>query len=169
MYRNIHQEGYFTLLNCATMKPLQGWDVKTRNGKIEKLTDDEIQSVALEIVEDGERNPCITFPSGVDTLGVTFPFLVLNLKDLKRNFTLEVLVLDDKDIPRLLRLTNYQPGTLLKKRSGSHRRRGMAVQAIHMVGDWYQHELDLVDLVKKAFKTKYKETLKVRVSLRKRV
>merc|ERR1719261_305877 len=41
------------------------------------------------------------------TLGIKLPFLVMILKNLKKYFTFEVMVLDDKNIRRRFRASNY--------------------------------------------------------------
>lgn len=42
------------------------------------------------------------------TLGVKLPFLVMIIKNLKKYFTFEVTVLDDKNVHRRFRASNYQ-------------------------------------------------------------
>ena len=42
------------------------------------------------------------------TLGIKLPFLVMIIKNLKKYFTFEVQVLDDKNIKRRFRASNYQ-------------------------------------------------------------
>ena len=44
------------------------------------------------------------------TLGIKLPFLVMVIKNMKRYFTFEVTVLDDKGIHRRFRASNYQVG-----------------------------------------------------------
>merc|ERR1719379_2565185 len=45
------------------------------------------------------------------TLGIKLPFLVMIIKNLKKYFTFEVQVLDDKNIRRRFRASNYQSTT----------------------------------------------------------
>merc|ERR1719392_49724 len=57
----------------------------------------------------------ITCPAdGNKTLGIKLPFLVMILKNLKKYFTFEVMVLDDKNIRRRFRASNYQSTTRVK-------------------------------------------------------
>jgi hypothetical protein len=44
------------------------------------------------------------------TLGIKLPFLVMIIKNLKKYFTFEVQVLDDKNVRRRFRASNYQVG-----------------------------------------------------------
>merc|ERR1719395_386332 len=57
----------------------------------------------------------ITCPADPNkTLGIKLPFLVMILKNLKKYFTFEVMVLDDKNIRRRFRASNYQSTTRVK-------------------------------------------------------
>lgn len=42
-----------------------------------------------------------------ETLGIKLPFLVMIIKNLKKYFTFEVQVLDDKNVRRRFRASNY--------------------------------------------------------------
>lgn len=48
------------------------------------------------------------------TLGIKLSFLVMIIKNLKKYFTFEVQVLDDKDVRRRFRASNYQSATRVK-------------------------------------------------------
>jgi hypothetical protein len=52
------------------------------------------------------------------TLGIKLPFLVMIIKNLKKYFTFEVQVLDDKNVRRRFRASNYQV-SLLSSQSAS--------------------------------------------------
>jgi hypothetical protein len=50
----------------------------------------------------------ITAPSNPkETLGIKLPFLVMIIKNLKKYYTFEVQVLDDKNVRRRFRASNY--------------------------------------------------------------
>lgn len=96
-------------------KPLQIWDKKVRNGHIKRITDQDIQSSVLEIVGTNVSTTFITCPADAGkTLGIKLPFLVMILKNLKKYFTFEVQVLDDKNVRRRFRASNYQSTTRVK-------------------------------------------------------
>ena len=44
------------------------------------------------------------------TLGIKLPFLVMIIKNMKKYFSFEVEVLDDKNVRRRFRASNYQVG-----------------------------------------------------------
>lgn len=96
-------------------KPLQIWDKKVRNGHIKRITDQDIQSSVLEIAGTNVSTTFITCPADANkTLGIKLPFLVMILKNLKKYFTFEVQVLDDKNVRRRFRASNYQSTTRVK-------------------------------------------------------
>merc|ERR1719223_873741 len=58
----------------------------------------------------------ITCPAdAAKTLGIKLPFLVMIIKNLKKYFTFEVQVLDDKNVRRRFRASNYQSTTRVKQ------------------------------------------------------
>ena len=137
MYRNTYQAGFLSILYSIGSKPLQIWDKKgewgagargsretrgglfsppfctprpaVRNGHIKRLTDQDIQSSVLEICGANVSTTFVTCPADPKkTLGIKLPFLVMIIKNLKKYFTFEVTVLDDKGIHRRFRASNYQ-------------------------------------------------------------
>ena len=80
-----------------------------RNGHIKRITDQDIQSSVLEIMGTNVSTNYITCPADPQkTLGIKLPFLVMIIKNLKKYFTFEVQVLDDKNVRRRFRASNYQ-------------------------------------------------------------
>ena len=83
--------------------------VAVRNGHIKRITDQDIQSSVLEIMGTNVSTNYITCPADPQkTLGIKLPFLVMIIKNLKKYFTFEVQVLDDKNVRRRFRASNYQ-------------------------------------------------------------
>jgi len=66
---------------------------QVRNGHIKRITDNDIQSLVLEIVGTNVSTTYITCPADPKkTLGIKLPFLVMIIKNLKKYFTFEVQV-----------------------------------------------------------------------------
>lgn len=66
---------------------------QVRNGHIKRITDNEIQSLVLEIAGTNVSTTYITCPADPKkTLGIKLPFLVMIIKNLKKYFTFEVQV-----------------------------------------------------------------------------
>merc|ERR1712159_737645 len=91
MFKNTFQSGFLSILYSIGSKPLQIWDKKVRNGHIKRITDNDIQTLVIKL-----------------------PFLVMIIKNLKKYFTFEVQVLDDKNVRRRFRASNYQSTTRVK-------------------------------------------------------
>jgi hypothetical protein len=93
MFKNTFQSGFLSILYSIGSKPLQIWDKKVRNGHIKRITDNDIQSLVLELVGTNVTTTYITCPAEPkQTLGIKLPFLVMIIKNLKKYFTFEVQV-----------------------------------------------------------------------------
>jgi len=89
MFKNTFQSGFLSILYSIGSKPLQIWDKKVRNGHIKRITDNDIQSLVLEIVGTNVSTTFITCPGDPNkTLGIKLPFLVMIIKNLKKYFNL---------------------------------------------------------------------------------
>lgn len=79
------------------------------NGHIKRPQDEDIQSNVLEIIGSNIQSTYITCPADpAATLGIKLPFLVMIVKNLKKYFTFEIQVLDDKNVRRRFRASNFQ-------------------------------------------------------------
>ena len=73
------------------------------------MTDEDIQSVVIELASPNVANTYITSPAQLNrVLGIKLPILVLIVKNVKKYFTFEVQILDDKGIKRRFRASNFQ-------------------------------------------------------------
>ena len=88
---------------------------QVQNGHIKRITDNDIQSLVIEIVGTNVSTTYICSPDeSKKALGIKLPFLVMIIKNLKKYFTFEVQVLDDKSVKRRFRASNYQSTTRVK-------------------------------------------------------
>ncbi|CAM6045195.1 unnamed protein product [Sphagnum compactum] len=109
MFRNTFQSGFLSILYSIGSKPLQIWDKEVQNGHIKRCTDEDIQSSALELMATNVSTNYISCPADPQqSLGIKLPFLVLIVKNMKKYFTFEVQILDDKNVRRRFRASNYQ-------------------------------------------------------------
>ena len=129
MFKNAFQSGFLSILYSIGSKPLEIWDsqgrnataslcvsanarlvcLTVRNGHVKRITDEDIQSSVLEMMSTNVSTTYITCPADpYQTLGIKLPFLVMILKNVKKYFTFEVQVLDDKNVRRRFRASNYQ-------------------------------------------------------------
>lgn len=137
-------------------KPLQIWDKQVRNGHIKRITDQDIQSSVLEIMGTNVSTNFITCPAQpAKTLGIKLPFLVMIIKNLKKYFTFEVQVLDDKNVRRRFRASNYQSSTRVKP--------FICTMPMRLDEGWNQIQFNLSDFTRRAYGTNYIETLRVQI------
>ncbi|CAJ1393202.1 unnamed protein product [Effrenium voratum] len=155
-FKNTYQSGFLSILYSIGSKPLQIWDKKVRNGHIKRLTDSDIQSSVLEIMGTNVSTTYITCPADpAKTLGIKLPFLVMIIKNLKKYFTFEVTVLDDKEVRRRFRASNYQSTTRVKP--------FICTMPMRLDEGWNQIQFNLSDFTRRAYGTNYIETLRVQL------
>ncbi|AWP21307.1 Cilia- and flagella-associated protein 20 [Scophthalmus maximus] len=156
MFRNTFQSGFLTILYSLGSKPLQIWDKNVTNGHIKRVTDNDLHSMVLEVAGTNVNTTYISCPADPkQTLGIKLPFLVMIIKNLKENFTFEVQVLDDENVRRRFRFSNYRSRTQV-----SH---FMCTMPIGLEDGWSQNQFDLSDFTRKAYGTNYIETLRVQI------
>ncbi|XP_035904493.1 cilia- and flagella-associated protein 20-like isoform X1 [Anopheles stephensi] len=178
MFRNTFQSGS-SILHSIGSKPLQIWDKKVRNGYIKRITDQDIESLVLEIIGTNVNTTYITCPADPKkTLGIKHPFLVMIIKNLKKYFTFEVQyvsfrsiyfhitccaissclcqqVLDDKNVRRRFRASNYQSTTRVEP--------FICTMPMRLDEGWNQIQFNLSDFTRRAYDTNYVETLRVQI------
>uniref|UniRef100_A0A3P9HQP4 Cilia and flagella associated protein 20 n=1 Tax=Oryzias latipes TaxID=8090 RepID=A0A3P9HQP4_ORYLA len=93
------------------------------------------------------------------TLGIKLPFLVMIIKNQKKYFSFEVQVLDDKNVRRRFRASNYQSTTKVNSFS--------CTMPMRLDDGWNQIQFNLSDFTRRAYGTNYSETLRVQVCRRK--
>ena len=95
--------------HSSSAHPLRMLTRAVRNGYIKRITDSDIQSSVLEVAGDNVSTTYISCPADPKkTLGIKLPFLVMIIKNIKKYFTFEVTILDDKGVHRRFRASNYQ-------------------------------------------------------------
>ncbi|PIK47062.1 UPF0468 protein C16orf80-like protein [Apostichopus japonicus] len=129
---------------------------KVRNGHIKRITDDDIQSLVVEILGTNVSTTYILCPENPKkTLGIKLPFLVMIIKNMKKYFTFEVQVLDDKNVKRRFRASNYQSTTRVKP--------FICTMPMRLDDGWNQIQFNLSDFTRRAYGTNYIETLRVQI------
>uniref|UniRef100_A0A7E4VX59 CFA20_dom domain-containing protein n=1 Tax=Panagrellus redivivus TaxID=6233 RepID=A0A7E4VX59_PANRE len=156
MFHNTFQSGLLSVLYSIGSNPLQIWDKSVKNGHIKRLTDEEIQSLVIEIAGANVSTSYITCPlDPKKTLGIKLPFFVMVVKNLKKFFTFEIQVLDDKGLKRRFRASNYQSCTRIKP--------FICTMPMRMDDGWNQIQFNLADFVRRAYGTTYVETLRIQI------
>ncbi|ESQ48796.1 hypothetical protein EUTSA_v10021577mg [Eutrema salsugineum] len=156
MFKNTFQSGFLSILYSLGSKPLQIWDKEVEDGHVKRCHDDDIQSNVLEVVGSNIQSTFITCPADLSaTLGIKLPFLVLVVKNMKKYFSFEIQILDDKNVRRRFRASNFQSVTRVKPY--------ICTMPLKMDEGWNQIQLNLADLTRRAYGTNYAETLRVQV------
>ncbi|KAL4362910.1 hypothetical protein GQ457_04G015550 [Hibiscus cannabinus] len=156
MFKNTFQSGFLSILYSLGSKPLQIWDKEVENGHVKRPHDDDIQSDVLEIIGSNIQSTFITCPADPSaTLGIKLPFLVMIVKNLKKYFSFEIQVLDDKNVRRRFRASNFQAVTRVKPY--------ICTMPLRLDEGWNQIQLNLADYTRRAYGTNYVETLRVQV------
>lgn len=156
MFKNKFQSGFLSILYSIGSKPLEIWSENIKNGYIKRLTDIDINSSVLEIMGNNVSTAYITSPKKKKaTLGIKLPFLVMVVKNMKKYFTFEVQVLDDKGIKRRFRASNYQTTTKVKP--------FICTMPMKLDEGWNQIQFNLSDFTRRAYGSNYVETLRITI------
>ncbi|CAN1757141.1 Cilia- and flagella-associated protein 20, partial [Linum perenne] len=152
MFKNTFQSGFLSILYSLGSKPLQIWDKEISDGHVKRPHDEDIQSDVLEIIGSKIQSAYITCPADP---GIKLSFLVILVKNLKKYFTFEIQVLDDKNVRRRFRASNFQAVTRVKPY--------ICTMPLKLDEGWNQIQFNLADFTKRAYGTNYVETLRVQV------
>ncbi|XP_030025767.2 cilia- and flagella-associated protein 20 [Manduca sexta] len=155
MFKNSYQNGLLSIFYSCGSNPLAIWEMEVQNGHIKRITDTEVNSIVLEIVSTNVATTFIRCPKQNQILGIKLPFLVMIVKNLKRYFSFEITILDDKNMRRRFRISNFQSTTKIKPFCTS--------MPIGLSGGWNQIQFNLADFTRRAYGTQYIETLRVQV------
>lgn len=127
-----------------------------QNGHVKRITDPDIQSSVVEVMGTNVSTNYIVCPADSrKTLGIKLPFLVMILKNMNKYFTFEVQVLDDKNVRRRFRASNYQSTTRVKP--------FICTMPMRLDDGWNQIQFNLSDFTRRAYGTNYVETLRVQI------
>ncbi|XP_041868565.1 cilia- and flagella-associated protein 20-like [Melanotaenia boesemani] len=156
MFKNTFQSGFLSVLYSVGSNPLHLWDMKVRNGCIRKVLDNDIRSSAYQITGLNVSTTYITSPADhKETLGITLPFLVIIIKNLKMFFTFEIQVLDDNNVTRRFRASSYRTTTQVNH---FH-----CTMPMNLNEGWNQIQFNLSDFTRRAYGTNYKKTQRIQI------
>ncbi|XP_055627669.1 uncharacterized protein LOC129769418 [Toxorhynchites rutilus septentrionalis] len=156
MFRNAYQRGFLTVFSSSGSKPLEIWDVVTKNGHSKRLTDEDLKLMTLELMGANVATTYIVAPrSPCPSLGVKLPFLVLLVKNLKKFFSFEIQILDDCNQLRRFRASNYQSATRIDN--------FCTVMPLALSPGWNQIQFNLADFTRRAYGTNYIETVRIQI------
>ncbi|CAG9853825.1 unnamed protein product [Phyllotreta striolata] len=156
MFANSYQSGFISIFYSVGSNPLALWDKQVKNGHIRRIVDDEVKSLVLDISGSNVATTYITCPiKPRASLGIKLPFFVMIIKNMKKYFTFEIQILDDKEMHRRFRVSNFQSSTKVKP--------FCTTMPIGLSSGWNQVQFNLADFTKRAYGSTYVETMRVQV------
>ncbi|XP_060518029.1 variable charge X-linked protein 3B-like isoform X2 [Cylas formicarius] len=156
MFSNSFQSGFMSIFFSVGSNPLDIWDKQVKNGHIRRIIDDEVKSLVLDIGGTNVATTYITCPiKARASLGIRLPYLVMIIKNMKKYFTFEIQILDDKDMRRRFRVSNFQSTTKVRP--------FCTTMPIGLSSGWNQVQFNLADFTKRAYGSTYIETVRVQV------
>lgn len=162
MFANSYQSGFISIFYSVGSNPLALWDKQVKNGHIRRIVDDEVKSLVLDISGTNVATTYITCPiKPRASLGIRLPFFVMIIKNMKKYFTFEIQILDDKDMHRRFRVSNFQSSTKVKP--------FCTTMPIGLSSGWNQVQFNLADFTKRAYGSTYCETMRVQIHANVRV
>lgn len=157
MFRNTFQKGFLSVFTSSGSHPLLIWDSTVKNGYIKRVTDEDANSLALEIRSVNVTMCFISAPSApCISLGIKLPYLTLVVKNLRKMFSFEVQILDDKNQLHRFRSSNYQSKTSVSNFS--------TLMPLALNCGWNQVQLNLADFTRRAYGTNYMETVRITIN-----
>lgn len=156
MYRNAYQRGMLTVFFSVGSKPLNIWETHTQDGYITRFLDQDIKSMVLEIGGTNVSTTYMICPKGNTVLGITMPFLVMIVKNLKKYFTFEVTILDETGTRRRFRVSNFQSSTQILPLC--------TVMPIGLSDGWNQIQFNLAEFTRRAYKKQFVEVQKLKIN-----
>uniref|UniRef100_A0A8B9G7D9 CFA20 domain-containing protein n=1 Tax=Amazona collaria TaxID=241587 RepID=A0A8B9G7D9_9PSIT len=150
MFKSTFQSGFLSVLYGIGSKPFQIWDKKVRRcrGPWEQTSGVGLMHNLLTTYI-----MCPVDPK--KTLDIKLPFLVMIMKNLKKYFTFEVQVLDDKNVHRRFRASNYQSTIRVKP--------FICTMPMRLDDGWNQIQFNLSDFMRRAYRTSCIKTLRVQI------
>ncbi|KAF7282291.1 hypothetical protein GWI33_002866 [Rhynchophorus ferrugineus] len=156
MFANSYQSGFISIFFSVGSNPLAIWDKQVKNGHIRRVIDDEVKSLVLDIGGTNVATTYITCPiKPRASLGVKLPYLVMIIKNMKKYFTFEIQILDDKEMRRRFRVSNFQSTTKVRP--------FCTTMPIGLSAGWNQVQFNLADFTKRAYGSIYIETTRVQI------
>ncbi|XP_037050396.1 cilia- and flagella-associated protein 20-like [Bradysia coprophila] len=156
MFRNTFQKGFLSVFYSIGSNPLLIWKTQTKNGYIKRVTDEDLNSMALEIVGSNMATAYIVTPIHPrESLAIKLPFIVLIIKNMNKSFSFEVQILDDQNVLRRFRVSNCHNSTKINSFS--------TAMPIVMSDGWNQIQFNLADFTRRAYNTAYVETVRIQI------
>ncbi|XP_014219958.1 cilia- and flagella-associated protein 20-like [Copidosoma floridanum] len=157
MYRRVRQVGFIPVLQSFGPSPLEQWEMKVeRNGFVRRVTDEQVRSLAIELSSTNVSTCYLRCPrKRRASLGINMKYIELVIKNMNKYFTVEITVLDDRNVHRRIRLSNFESRHRIQHFSAS--------LPLCLKQGWNEMSIDLDDLTGKLFRSKYVEATRIQI------
>ncbi|KAJ9053438.1 hypothetical protein DSO57_1024184 [Entomophthora muscae] len=158
MFKNVFQSGYLSIFFSEGSHPLQLWSVqndKKEGSSIALIKDNTLGATVLEITSRNLAKTFISCPQQHQSLGIKLPHIVFIVKNLKKFCSFEITLLDDRDILRRFRASNFQSKTNITPE--------ICTMPLRLDEGWNQIRIDLQDFTKRSYGTNFKHVERVQV------
>ncbi|CAF1920262.1 unnamed protein product [Rotaria magnacalcarata] len=156
MFRQTYQSGLLSILSSQGSKPFQTWICKVSNGYIKRITDEDTNSLVLELISNNVSATYVTCPCcPYDSLGIKMQYLNLYVKNLRRYFVMEIEVLDSKNMHRRFKISTFASKTKIGP-FGTH-------SPLNWIEGWNRLTLNLESFTKTVYGTNYVECRRITI------
>lgn len=156
MFRKVFQRGMVTIFFSVGPKPLDIWETHIKDGYLTCFLDQDIKSMVYEIRGTNVSTAYIKCPKGNQVLGINLPYMIMIVKNLKKYFTFEVIILDNTGARRRFRVSNFQSTTQILPLC--------TVMPIGLAEDWNQIQFNLAEFTRRAYNKQFVEVQNVKVN-----
>ncbi|CAF1492486.1 unnamed protein product, partial [Adineta ricciae] len=145
-----------SILSSQGSKPFETWICKVSNGYIKRITDEDINSLVLELISSNVSSTYVTCPCcPYDSLGIKMQYLNLYIKNLRRYFVMEIEVLDSQKMHRRFKISTFATKTKIGP-FGTH-------SPLNWIEGWNRLTLNLESFTKTVYGTNYIECRRITI------
>lgn len=156
LFRNSCQRGLLTIFSSTGSKPLGLWDIHIQNGYYKRYMDPQLRSLIFEIAGNNVSTAYMLCPKGKNVLGIVMPYLIMVVKNLHKYWSFEITILDDDNIRRRFRASNFQSTTRINQRN--------TAMPICLADGWNQIQFNLADFTNRAYARRFCEVQKIQIN-----
>lgn len=156
LFRDSYQRGLLTIFSSTGSKPLSLWDVHIQHGYYKRYMDPQIKSMVFEIGGNNVSTAYMICPRGKNVLGIAMPYLVMVVKNLHKYWNFEITILDDTNVRRRFRASNFQSTTQINQLN--------TAMPICLADGWNQIQFNLADFTHRAYARSFCEVQNVKIN-----
>lgn len=142
------------LFRSTDVIPLEGWAVQVENGYIKRISDPDLHCKVIEIHGISVQRTYISAPNSSDeTLGVKLPVFDVIMKNIEQYVTIQLELMDNTQTIRKIEASNRHSVIRVKA--------NLCRVPLQLVNGWNQVQVNLSDVLNKAYGTSLQEVRRV--------